>query len=498
MKLYQNAYNWILQNKYVIGILFFAACLRFPGFLHGLPTYPDADEPVIVSLAVNVLKGQINPHWFLHPSLYIYLNAFIIGCVHIVYHGLHALGFFSYDNTPYWLFFAACRFFNILLSLVTIVIVYNLTSLVKTRSAGIFAALVMAILPLHTMHTVRVVPNSITLCTTAFTIFFSLKYLGKKRRARWLYSAAFFSGLAIGAKYMFVAPVSFLLAKWFKDRKEGHQFFDTPLLLSLGIVIGVFILSTPFAVLSFREFIEIGPLTQNAIYRAGLTEYPFLFYLTSLFKSSTGASPFIFVLFVGGFIIHLKENYKESLIIFSIPLIWFLFCSFYGLTSMRQIIIMSIPIAVFTGIIIEKIPRLWIQLLLLVLLTISPMISNVRHLIDVRKPDIRYAAAEWINENLPTGSRIAREEYTPYCDNNKFDCTYIDICGLAFITPDTIRKKGYDYVVSASHDRFLRYPEKCAKEIENYNNILHEFEVIKEFNPGHKYRGSKIQIFKID
>ena len=397
MKLYQNAYNGVLQNKYVIGILFFAACLRFPGFLYGLPTYPDADEPVIIGLAVNVFKGQINPHWFLHPSLYIYLNAFVIGCVQVAYHGLHALGFFSFDYTPYWLFFAACRVFNILLSLVTIVLVYNLTSLIKTKKAGIFAAFVMAVLPLHTMHTVRVVPNIITLCTTAFTIFFSIKYLVEEKSARWLYAAAFFSGLAIGAKYMFVAPVSFLLAKWFKDRKEGNQFFDTPLLLSLGIVIGVFILSSPFAVLSFREFIEIGPLTQNAIYRAGPTEYPFVFYLTSLFKGSTGASPIIFVLFVAGFIIYLKENYEKSLIIFSIPLIWLLFCGFYSLTFMRQIIIMSIPIAVFTGIIIEKTPRFWIQLLLLVILSISPMISNVRHISNVKKPDIRYTAAEWIN-----------------------------------------------------------------------------------------------------
>lgn len=498
MKLYKNAYNWIIQNKYIIGVLFFAACLRFPGFLHGLPTYPDADEPVIVGLAVNVLKGQINPHWFLHPSLYIYLNAFVIGCVQIAYHGLHALGFFSYDYTPYWLFFAACRFFNILLSLVTIVIVYTMTSLVKTRKAGIFAALVMAILPLHTMHSIRVVPNSITLCTITFTIFFSLKYLVKEKSVRWLYTAALFSGLAIGAKYMFVAPVSFLLAKWFKDRKEGHQFFDTPLFLSLGIVIGTFLLTTPFAVLSFREFIEIGPLTQNAIYSAGPTQYPFVFYVTSLFKSSTGASPVIFLLFIGGLIIYMKENYEESLIIFIIPLTWLLFCSFYGLTFMRQIIIMSVPLAVFTGIIIEKFPRLWTQLLLLIILSISPMINNIRHIRNVKKPDIRYTASEWINENLPAGSRIAREEYTPYCDDNEFVCTYIGICGLAFITPGTIRKNGYDYVISASHDRFLRYPEKCAKEIENYRNILSEFDVIKEFDPGKKFRGDIIRIIKIE
>ena len=108
------------ENVILFTIILFAACLRFPGLFHGLPVYPDADEPFIISIAVRIFKGQWNPHFFHYPSLCFYLNAALIGVTHVVYHTLHFLGVTSSPSTPYWMFFAAGRIASALLSLAAV------------------------------------------------------------------------------------------------------------------------------------------------------------------------------------------------------------------------------------------------------------------------------------------------------------------------------------------------------------------------------------------
>ncbi len=496
MNFISKVYTYCKENIYVIGILVLAACLRFPGFLHGLPTYPDADEPVAIHLAVDVLKGQINPHWFLHPSLNIYVNAFIIRCVQIVYHGLHLLGLVSHNHTPYWLFFAAGRFFNILLSLSCVMLVYYMTKLITTKKTGVFAALIMAILPLHTLHIIRVVPNTIALTMVTGGIFFSLKYL-KEKKVTWLYTAAVFSGLAIGAKYMFVAPLSFLLAKWFKNRREGNAFFDTPLFVSIGIVIITFTITTPFAILSFREFLALGPLKESAIYKSGPSDIPLFTYLTLLLKGHNGATPLVVIASISGIILHIKKHIRESLIVLIVPVAWLGICSFYKLVFLRQIIYLSIPIALFCGIALAAIPRLWLQITVAGVLSIHPIINNLKHIQSMIKPDIRYVAQQWINENIPPGSFVAREEYTPYYDEKKFKSVYLGITGLAFITPDSVYSLGCDYIVSAGYGRFRNDQERYSVNLMTIAQHEKKYDLIKTFNPGKHYRGHTLKIYKV-
>lgn len=498
MKLCQNAYNWVLQNKYVIGILFFAACLRFPGFLHGLPTYPDADEPVMIAIAIKIFKGQFNPHFFYYPSLFFYLNAVFIACTHIVYHSLHALGIAAQEYTPYWLFFAVSRFANIIFSLTAVFFIYKIGLLYFSKRVGLFSMFILAILPYHIYHSVRAVPDSLMMTMTVISIYFSLKYL-KEPKVTWLYSSAIFAGLAIGTKYIFPVPLAFILAKYFNDKKLKINFWDMQLCKAIGLVILTFLFTTPYLIFSANEFLNhlFFNYTHYRSSSAGSeSEYSLLFYLKFLF--TWGVTPLLFIASVAGIIYTIANNTIESIVLFSVPIVWLLFCSFYTITALHVVMIITLPFVIGAGVIVNKITTNWSRWLIIAIVCIIPLFKDIKHIACMKKPDIRYSVEQWINTHLSSGSVIAREEYTPFYDENKFTSIYIGICGLAFITPDMIRKKGYDYIISASHDRFLNNPKKHAEEIENYNNMLREFEIIKEFDPGQKYRGSKIQIFKID
>src|SRR4029079_11012938 len=49
------------------------AVMRFRGLAFGLPYVPHPDEPAVVNIAQRMLRtGDLDPHHFVYPSLYIY------------------------------------------------------------------------------------------------------------------------------------------------------------------------------------------------------------------------------------------------------------------------------------------------------------------------------------------------------------------------------------------------------------------------------------------
>ena len=76
----------VTKNLDIIVIILFAALLRFPGILHGLPTYVMPSESEIISIAVKNFKGNLYHEWIFYGGLYFYVNAVLIGLVHAVYH----------------------------------------------------------------------------------------------------------------------------------------------------------------------------------------------------------------------------------------------------------------------------------------------------------------------------------------------------------------------------------------------------------------------------
>jgi hypothetical protein len=113
------------------------------------------------------------------------------------------------------------------------------------------------------------------------------------------------------------------------------------------------------------------------------------------------------------------------------------------------------------------------------------------------RPDIRYVAGAWIAGNIPEGSRIAREAYTCAVDEEWFESTFIGICGLAYITPDSLRSAGFDYVVAASHKRFESRDGRYSRERAMYASHIREFDTVKLFRTGSTYQGSSMRILKV-
>src|SRR5438874_2699078 len=64
----------------VVALLFlFALALRVYGVRGSLPYVGHVDEPKLIDSAIHIVKsGKLNPHLYIWPSLYIYLEALVI------------------------------------------------------------------------------------------------------------------------------------------------------------------------------------------------------------------------------------------------------------------------------------------------------------------------------------------------------------------------------------------------------------------------------------
>ncbi len=495
MKWYKKVFTWIIQNRYPIGILIFAACLRFPGFTFGLPTYPDSNEPFIVAYAVKMFHGQWNPHFFNYPSLYLYFNAVLVALTHAVYRTLHFIGIAEYSYTPYWLFFITGRIVNILLSLTAVYLVYMIGSFVFSKRAGLFGMIVMALMPILYCYSIQIAPNVLFMVLAMGSIYLSLKYLAEHNRV-FLYWAAVCAGLAIGTKYMFLAPVSFLLSKYFVDKKIKRNFWDKHLFLLIGVVIISFCITTPALFVSLPEVIGHVFFEHEHYSGEGSVSISTVgYFLRYLFLH--GITPLIFIFSCAGLGILYVKKREECFVLLAVPIAWLLFCSLYRLASIHNIAIISIIFAVGIGIALDSIPQRRIVLVVLLLISIIPIIKDIQQIKMFQKPDIRYHVGDWIDANLPEGSVVAREEYTPYFSDKKFKSIYLGICGLAYITPDSVRSLGCDYIISAGYERFKENPELFSQNIANFKQHEKEFQTVKTFSPEGKYRGEKQIVFKV-
>jgi hypothetical protein len=95
--------------------------------------------------------------------------------------------------------------------------------------------------------------------------------------------------------------------------------------------------------------------------------------------------------------------------------------------------------------------------------------------------DHRTLAAEWVNSNVPPGSKIVTEAFSIPLDQERFQVTQ-----LVRIDSEDLQwylDEGVEYViVSDGHWRALfQEPESYAREIATYNEILNHSSVVQEF-----------------
>lgn len=251
--------EWLLLGL----ILLLGLGLRLWGIRFGLPYKYWTEEYKVLNYALRMGSGDLNPHFFEYPTFYLYLTLFVCG-LHFVWGKVTGLYQNSHDFAVSFVrdpssLYLLVRFMETFWGLALIALTYFIAKRHFGKKAGLWAALLTALLP-HFVMMGHVIKGD-----TAATVF-SLLVLGAgleiARRGLLkdylLFGAAL--GLAVTTKY-YTAPMAALmpLAHWFCLRKTPSwswkkYFLKREPWLAAAVSILVFFVASPYALLDWPSF----------------------------------------------------------------------------------------------------------------------------------------------------------------------------------------------------------------------------------------------------
>ena len=288
-------------TKIVFLVLLLALSVRLLGITYGLPHVFFPDEAVLVNHAMAFGTGDLNPHSFIYPSLYMYVLFSIYG---ITYVGGRLSGVFGSTDDFIRLFFTDATVFYLpgrliaaLSGVASVWMVYNLGRRAYNSQVGLIAAAILAFSVLHVnySHFVKThVPAGLLVIITvglAWTI-----YDGRNSWRRYCLAGAT-AGLAASTVYHagFVL-IAVFTAHWLCWRKHTDgRLLDPKLLGAAAASLAAFVLTTPFAVLDWPTFLSDLTATGAVYHAGGVLErgifYPFTSLLSTFGQPFRGRSP---------------------------------------------------------------------------------------------------------------------------------------------------------------------------------------------------------------
>jgi 4-amino-4-deoxy-L-arabinose transferase-like glycosyltransferase len=414
-------WEWLLAGA----ITLLAFGLRLWAIRWGLPYVDHPDEPALVNVVLQMLRsGDLNPHFFLYPSFYFYLLWAILA-VH--YRWGIATGLYSsldqmtittdlYTTIPE--FFVWGRVLAIVLGTATVLGMFVLGKRSWSRSAGLLAALFLAVLPFHMRHSQYVTTDVGSACFVLLAYLAATSIMESGRWRAYLL-AGLWAGLAASTKYnagAVVLPIVVAHGLYWRRQMVARL----PRLIVAGCAsLLAFVVGTPYAVLAWPEFRD-GILRQMTHYGAGahgdyLGAWNIAGYLDFFWNEGLRPMPFLALLL--GLALLLRR--------WRLGLLWLSFAVPYLLVFLSQpghfmrnlmplVVLCALPVGIGGATAIEwltrHVPRYHALIVAAVLVVLygASAASAVELTAFQRRTNTKILAGAYVR-TLPRGQRIALE-----------------------------------------------------------------------------------------
>jgi 4-amino-4-deoxy-L-arabinose transferase-like glycosyltransferase len=486
----------------VLCLLFLVAFgVRAWGARFGLPEYfYHPDEHAIVDRATAILRtGDYNPHWFNYPSTYIYIQA-LSYIPYFLISAARGFGGTIPSFTPYGFYFAG-RLMTVFIGALTVLLVYLLGKRMFGHRTGLLSSLLLTFSLLHTVHSHYVTTDVPVAFFVTLSFLFCYSAM-EKGRAKDYILAALFAGLATSTKYpafMVILPLlllHLLTLRWGQWLSLGQR-----LGVSAGAFMAGFLLGTPYAFLDLNTFLNsLGAVLSH--YGAAQPGFEgsdtSVWYVRQMLRSADGI-----VVTVGlvGIVWGLFRHTRKDILLLSFIVPYYLLLSLWKVRFERHlVVILPFLVILAARFLVEGVSwlskvvkplagshlREVLEVLILACLAAVVLFMPARAIIDfdaaLAQKDHRTIAAEWVNANIPPGSRVVAEAFSIPLDENRFQVEQVVRVDSRDL--EWYRQEGVEYViVSDGHWRVLfRQPERYAREIETYNDIVNHSILLQEFS----------------
>lgn len=417
-----GALRWDLGILTVILIL--ALAVRLLGIYYGLPYVYYTDEALLVNHAVAFSTGDLNPHFFIYPSLYMYVLFVIYGLSYVIG---WLTGVFTSTNDFARLFFSDVTLFYLpgrliaaLSGVMSVGMVYLLGRRAYDVRVGLIAGAFLTFSVSHVTfsHYVKTHVPAGLLVIVALWLAWSIS-VGKDNWRRYLL-AGVVAGLAAStiyhAGFVLVSVIVAHVLRWRDSSKNIEVRLLSPRLFGAVLASFVaFVLGTPFAVLDWPTFMSDLSSTAATVYSGGFWELGTFYPLTSLLASM--GTP-LGLMALSGLSYALIRRRPIDLILLSQPLFLAGFLMLFAAKEPHHMLIAFPALSLLGASLLVDVVSWFIRPLILqsatlMLVTVSLLVAPARASFQssfrMALPDTRSTAKEWIEENILPGSRIVMD-----------------------------------------------------------------------------------------
>jgi len=498
-------------------ILAIGAALRFTALGHGIPYALGIDEPEIMERAVRMMNtGDLHPHFFDYPGLYIYLQ-FLVACVRFVVGSIGGL-WANLSQAPPAEFYLWGRAVTAAFGSATVLLVYLAGRRISPLT-GLLAAALFAVQSLHVRE------SHFVLTDVPMTFFVALTWVLCLRAGELHQTRGFlWVGLAVGAaaatKYnggvAFLIPLLALALS-----AEPWRWRVRALLLCTLGAAGMFLLCAPYTIIALPEFLNAFAYLAD-MYADGppgpepawVTYYKHLrnnVSIPALLAAGAGL-----LLTVRAVVTAPRAAETRAWLLTAM----FALVYFYMISGQRLVwgryLLPLLPflcvlaggagawlVTAVTGLAHQ---RQWprpagigvaIAVALLLILGYTPTTNAVGWLSLVSKVSTNKQAYDWILANIPEGSRIATETREVLLPLGRYDVEFQR--RLIAQSTDHYLQGDYDYLLASSLSFRVAFyvdpPEEAA--LIGYRDLFRRTEHVITFMPSDTHPGPELRIHRV-
>jgi 4-amino-4-deoxy-L-arabinose transferase-like glycosyltransferase len=490
--------------------LFIAALLRFWSLGAHLPFSPGVDEPEVMERAVRMIKtGDLNPHFFDYPSLYIYVEGaastirFLVGATQGLWNGL--------GQAPTEAFYLWGRAVTAIFGTASVWVVHR-AGLYWGRRTALIAAVMLAVMPLHVRashYTLTDVPATFFVLVT---LLLSLR--AHERSTVWSFAlAGAAAGLAGATKYNAgLAVIMPLIASVMTPAVRPSRGLAA-MWVAMGAIIA-FLVAAPYTLLDLPNFLN-GFARLASEYRAPAnTANPgWLVYLKTFRTALQWPASLIVLagLVLGCVRVALgPDRLKWTLpVIFSV--LYFLFVSHQNIYFGRYLLPMVPSLTLLGAAAIvwmidamrrRAVPagaRQAVTALVTLLVIVPPAYTSIWGNTEEGRVWTTEQAYRWILANVPKGSTISIEGSVTFQLPPDYKSTHV-VQLRRKGDAAAFRRDGVQYLV-ASSQQFGQYADNAdqpSKEYLDYKRLFDETTELARFAPSAEHPGPELRVLRIE
>jgi 4-amino-4-deoxy-L-arabinose transferase-like glycosyltransferase len=511
------ALPWYRLAALAVALAAFA--FRFQGIWFGYPLPVHPDEHQLVERAWRMIWFKdLNPEFFIYPSLNIYLQAGVQVLVTLV---LKALRGVQFSEIPLITFYLAGRITTVLMAAATAYVVFEIGRRLVHPLAGLVAALFLAVSFLHVSNSYYVTVDAPAAFFSALAALMAALVLARGPRFAYYLLGGVFAGLAMSSKYTAALAILPLVTAHAYQARRGHGWVNRDLSLALVAVPATLVLTSPYLVLDFPHFwADFQGISEH--YRGGHADAEaagarsWHLYGGMLWGEGYGVAPTLLAGLGLGWLLVRREWWKAALLA-SFPIALLAFVGAYKVYFARNVVPLVPFLAVLSGVGVfetagwvgrrlqSRAPAQWVAAGVAALLVLGGVWSQAAHAQErietVTRTDTRWLATRWVEEHVPAGACIAREGLTPPIEDHT-DRYRVELLQSSNVF-ERLAGAGcppeYLILSSFNYNRYLRNAQAYPEEASAYRSFFAAHQPLAEFVPNGKTTGGPvIRIYRLE